>query len=82
MTRLFDEEALRRVAAEREEWEQAELAEFQERQPEHRETFLTDSQRPVKRVYTPADVAHIDWEEIGLPGRPPYTRGPYPTMYR
>jgi len=82
MTRLFDEEAMRLVDAERAEWEQAELAEFQERQPERREGFLTDSQRPVKRVYTPADVAHIDWEEIGLPGRPPYTRGPYPTMYR
>jgi methylmalonyl-CoA mutase N-terminal domain/subunit len=36
----------------------------------------------VKRVYTPVDVADIPWEQIGLPGRFPFTRGPYPTMYR
>ena len=36
----------------------------------------------MKRVYTPADTADTPWEEIGLPGRYPFTRGPYPTMYR
>ena len=64
------------------EWEQGELDEFLERQPERRDSFLTDSQMPVKRVYLPADVAELQWEEIGLPGRPPFLRGPYPTMYR
>ena len=34
-----------------------------------------------KRVYTPADLP-ADHDEIGFPGRYPYTRGPYPTMYR
>ena len=29
-----------------------------------------------------ADVAEMPCEDIGLPGRYPYTRGPYPTMYR
>jgi methylmalonyl-CoA mutase N-terminal domain/subunit len=24
----------------------------------------------------------MEWEAIGLPGRPPFLRGPYPTMYR
>src|SRR5207249_3353908 len=43
---------------------------------------MTDSQYPVKRVYTPADVADLQWEDVALPGRPPFTRGPYPTMYR
>jgi methylmalonyl-CoA mutase N-terminal domain/subunit len=36
---------------------------------------------PVKRVYGPQDLPE-SWEEIGLPGQYPYTRGPYPTMYR
>ena len=30
----------------------------------------------------PEHVADTNWEDIGLPGRFPYTRGPYPTMYR
>jgi methylmalonyl-CoA mutase N-terminal domain/subunit len=33
-------------------------------------------------VYTAADVAGTPIEDIGLPGRYPFTRGPYPTMYR
>jgi len=32
----------------------------------------------LKNVYGPEDAAHID---SGLPGLPPYTRGPYATMY-
>lgn len=82
MTRLFDDEVVRKTQADREEWEQEELGQFLERQPEKRNVFLTDSQYQVKRVYTPADIADLDWEEVGLPGRPPYLRGPYPTMYR
>jgi methylmalonyl-CoA mutase cobalamin-binding domain/chain len=81
-TPLVSPEAAVRAAADLEEWESAELADFLARQPERKEAYLTGSRRPVKRVYTPADVAETDWESIGLPGRYPYTRGPYPTMYR
>ncbi|MBJ7601295.1 MAG: methylmalonyl-CoA mutase [Candidatus Nephthysia bennettiae] len=81
-TPLVSPEAAARAAADLEEWESAELADFLARQPERKEAHLTGSRRPVKRVYTPADVTETDWESIGLPGRYPYTRGPYPTMYR
>jgi methylmalonyl-CoA mutase N-terminal domain/subunit len=81
-TRLVSPESAARAAADLAEWEAAELAEFLARQPERKEAYLTGSRRPVKRVYTPADVAETDWESVGLPGRYPYTRGPYPTMYR
>jgi methylmalonyl-CoA mutase N-terminal domain/subunit len=37
---------------------------------------------PVQRLYTPEDIAEAPADNIGLPGRFPYTRGPYPTMYR
>ncbi|MFN2521416.1 MAG: methylmalonyl-CoA mutase family protein [Candidatus Limnocylindria bacterium] len=63
-------------------WEATELAAFLARQPEMKQEALTGSLRPVKRVYTPVDVAETPWEDIGLPGAYPYTRGPYPTMYR
>jgi methylmalonyl-CoA mutase len=34
----------------------------------------------VKRAYGPAEIAGLDFLD-GLPGFPPYLRGPYPTMY-
>ncbi len=63
-------------------WEENEVAAFLERQPERKEQFFTQGDVPVKRVYTAADAAETPLEDIGLPGRYPYTRGPYPTMYR
>ena len=63
-------------------WEAAEVAEFLARTPERKPEFFTLSGIPVKRVYTAADIADTPAEDIGLPGRYPFTRGPYPTMYR
>jgi methylmalonyl-CoA mutase N-terminal domain/subunit len=38
---------------------------------------------PIKRLYTPDDVGRIDLaNEIGEPGRPPFTRGMHADMYR
>ncbi|HEY2831095.1 MAG TPA: methylmalonyl-CoA mutase family protein, partial [Sporichthyaceae bacterium] len=79
--RLTDDALVRLVQQELADWEAAELAEFTRRAPESRPEYRTGSGMPVKRVYTPADLP-ADWSEIGLPGRYPYTRGPYPTMYR
>jgi methylmalonyl-CoA mutase N-terminal domain/subunit len=46
-------------------------------------SFTTISGTPVKTVYRPADLAGVDLaRELGDPGRPPYTRGIYPDMYR
>jgi methylmalonyl-CoA mutase, N-terminal domain len=43
----------------------------------------TDSGIEVKALYGPDDLAHWDAaERLGEPGKPPYTRGVYPTMYR
>ena len=42
----------------------------------------TDSGLPVQAVYTGADVAERLEDRLGLPGEAPFTRGPYPTMYR
>jgi methylmalonyl-CoA mutase N-terminal domain/subunit len=79
---MFDPKALERIAAERRAWEAGELAEFVARQPEGRAEYHTGSGLPVQRVYTPEDAAGTPWSDIGLPGRWPFTRGPYPTMYR
>jgi methylmalonyl-CoA mutase N-terminal domain/subunit len=42
----------------------------------------TDSGIPVREVYAADDVAPGLGERLGVPGEPPFTRGPYPTMYR
>ncbi|MEE9597286.1 MAG: methylmalonyl-CoA mutase family protein [Acidiferrobacterales bacterium] len=63
-------------------WEKMELASFTARQPESKDVYRTASGLPVKRVYTALDGAETPLEDIGLPGRYPFTRGPYPTMYR
>ena len=75
-------DALERFAHQYEAWEKQELAEFLKRQPERKQEFHSKGGIPLKRVYTPLDSAHIPLEDIGLPGQYPFTRGPYPTMYR
>ncbi|HTO96038.1 MAG TPA: methylmalonyl-CoA mutase family protein [Myxococcales bacterium] len=71
-----------KARAQRLAWEKAELAEFIRKQPEAKQKYETLSGIPVERVYTPEHVAGTSFEEIGLPGQYPYTRGPYPTLYR
>jgi methylmalonyl-CoA mutase N-terminal domain/subunit len=45
--------------------------------------FETVSSEPVPPLVTAKDVAATDADaDIGLPGQYPYTRGPYPSMYR
>lgn len=63
-------------------WEENEVANFIKRAPERKTEFKTLGGFPVKRVYTALDVADTPLEDIGLPGQYPFTRGPYPTMYR
>jgi methylmalonyl-CoA mutase N-terminal domain/subunit len=49
-----------------------------------RETrFTTVSGEPINPLYTPEDIAHINYlSSIGFPGEFPYTRGIHDTMYR
>jgi methylmalonyl-CoA mutase N-terminal domain/subunit len=79
---MFDRDAIERARRLQAAWEGNELRGFLERQPETVTDARTLSGLPVQRVYTPADVADTPFEEIGLPGQYPFTRGPYPTMYR
>ncbi|SHH08299.1 methylmalonyl-CoA mutase [Jatrophihabitans endophyticus] len=79
--RLSSDELVAAVAAQLTAWEADELAGFTARAPESRTDYVSGSGLPVQRVYTPADLPG-SWQEIGLPGQYPYTRGPYPTMYR
>ncbi len=70
------------IRAEVKDWEAKEVAAFLKKQAERKIDFFTLGDIPVKRVYTAADAAETPPEDVGLPGRYPFTRGPYPTMYR
>src|SRR5262245_54757816 len=79
---MFDRDEIARACALRQAWEAGELRAFLDRQPESRPEYRTLSGLPLKRVYTAEDLADFRHDDIGLPGLYPYTRGPYPTMYR
>src|SRR5467141_4424506 len=63
-------------------WEQREVKSFLAKQKERKDQFYTSGGFPVKRTYTVLDIQDTPVEDVGLPGPFPFTRGPYPTMYR
>ncbi|MGD8429719.1 MAG: methylmalonyl-CoA mutase family protein [Ectothiorhodospiraceae bacterium] len=81
-TKQFDPREIDRIRDEKADWENNEVAAFVKRMPERRDDWRTGAGMPVDRTYTPADIADTPYDDIGLPGRYPFTRGPYPTMYR
>jgi methylmalonyl-CoA mutase, N-terminal domain len=52
--------------------------EYAEREAE----FSTMSGHPIEAIYGPEDLAGDVEEKVGAPGEYPFTRGPYPSMYR
>ncbi|MCE2645792.1 MAG: methylmalonyl-CoA mutase family protein [Burkholderiaceae bacterium] len=78
----LDPKTIDRLEHQTRDWEDNEVAAFLKKQSERKEQFFTIGDFPVKRVYTAADLKTTPLEDIGLPGQYPFTRGPYPTMYR
>ncbi len=65
------------------EWERTTLRRALDAWPERYAEFVTTSGEPVKRLFTPDDVAGLDYQrDLGFPGQYPFTRGVHPTMYR
>ncbi|MEA1930497.1 MAG: methylmalonyl-CoA mutase family protein [Euryarchaeota archaeon] len=81
---MFDDEDLAAIREAKAEWETETLGPTLDRFGERAEAFDTDTGgQSVDRLYTPADVADLDYsEDLGFPGQEPYTRGVYPTMHR
>ncbi|MDK8465047.1 methylmalonyl-CoA mutase family protein [Marinobacter sp. SS13-12] len=81
-TDQYDPAALKHIEKEFNEWEKNEVESFIKRAPESQSEYTTASGMPTKRTYTPLDLKNTPFEDIGFPGQYPFTRGPYPTMYR
>ena len=80
---MYDDEELSEIREAHAEWAAERLDPSLDRHGERRERFATVSNHEVDRLYTPADVADLDYDEdLGFPGEEPYTRGVYPTMHR
>jgi methylmalonyl-CoA mutase N-terminal domain/subunit len=80
---MYDDDDLAAIRESREEWEEETRDPVLEAHGERKDRFATVSNLEIQDLYGPNDVADIDFEEdIGFPGEEPYTRGPYPTMYR
>ncbi|RLB28044.1 MAG: methylmalonyl-CoA mutase [Deltaproteobacteria bacterium] len=79
---MFDEKKIGEIREGYRKWSD-ELEPKLANRPERKGDFVNTSGIPVKRVYTPLDVADLDYmKELGLPGEYPFTRGVQPTMYR
>ena len=64
-------------------WQEGPVAKTLARFPERKTTFSSTSGYEVERLYTPADLENLDYEQaLSLPGEYPFTRGVQPTMYR
>jgi len=69
--------------AEKERWEKETLDPVLAKTPERKKSFQTVSLEEVDRLYTPADVADVNFEnDVSYPGEFPYTRGIHATGYR
>ena len=80
---MYDNEELREIRDAKAEWEADTLGPALDASGERKDRFATVSNLAVDRLYTPADVAEMEYEaDLGFPGEEPYTRGVYPTMYR
>jgi methylmalonyl-CoA mutase N-terminal domain/subunit len=80
---MYDRQKLEQLRQALEKWEETSLQQVQARLPERQDPFITTSSDPIERLYTPLDVADMDYlDDLGLPGEYPYTRGVHPTMHR
>jgi methylmalonyl-CoA mutase N-terminal domain/subunit len=67
----------------RDQWEETTLQQTTARMPERRAQFVTTSDMPVERLYTPLDLPDFDYvRDLGFPGEYPFTRGVHATGHR
>jgi len=75
---LFDKNYLENIREKKEKWNN-----LYQNQKERNVKFVTDSEIPIKPLYTPLDIKDKDYiSDINFPGMPPYTRGVFPSRYR
>lgn len=79
MSKLFNDKAIKEIKQETERWQE----QVYPTKNEQETAFETLSGLPVEPLYTPEDIANLDYlGDLGFPGEEPYIRGVHPNMYR
>ena len=80
---MYDKKMIDELQQSLSKWEETSLKKALNQLPERADEFITTSSEPINRLYTPLDIADLDYNEsLGLPGEYPYTRGVHPTLHR
>lgn len=80
---MYDKEKMAELAENQKKWEESTLKNNLSRYPERREEFSTTSGEPIRRLYTPLDVADLNYSnDLGFPGEYPFTRSVHASLYR
>ena len=80
---MQDSQAMRKIEEAKARWTEDALRGTLDRYGERYDKFITISGAEVQRLYTPLDLAGLDYErDLGFPGEYPFTRGVHPTMHR
>ncbi|PWH16586.1 MAG: methylmalonyl-CoA mutase [Anaerolineae bacterium] len=80
---MYDREKLSELKEAFQAWQNTTLTESLQRLSERQNRFMTTSSETVERLYTPLDVADLDYlQDLGFPGEYPFTRGIHPTLHR
>src|SRR5919108_3001680 len=80
---VADEKDLEPIRRAKHAWENHTVQKNRQRLAERQPRFSTAGGVPLERLYTPLDVAHLDYlSDLGFPGEYPFTRGVQPSMYR
>ena len=82
---MYDKKMLDELQGLLDTWDKTSLQKALAQLPERNapRDFITTSSDPINRLYTPLDIAELDYaSDLGLPGEYPYTRGVHPTLHR
>ena len=64
-------------------WEKNNYSNHVNKHSERKNKFENLSWKEIKNLYTPDDIAHLDYlKDIGFPGEYPFLRGVHPNLYR
>jgi len=80
---MFDEEKINEIMKEHERWKKTTLPKWMNQCSERKSEFRNHSNMLIKRLYTPENIKHLDYmQDLGFPGKYPFTRGLHATMFR
>ncbi len=80
---MVSEDCLKKIQMKRSAWEKNLVEKSIQENPERKTTWKNLSNVEIQNLYTPADVASLDYlDDIGFPGEFPFLRGVHPNLYR